>query len=242
MSHVGLVVYVFPLFRQELKSNAIFLSLVDKKMTSDLGVSGRILVRTPEGKIQSRLVKITDAVARVSNLCIHLQSAEERKAFKVNKEDHTSPILATEAELKIVLEEAATEQLNNSDAATTKGDSDAWSSQQEPLLLQLIADQLQVSVDQIADFELNLYDTQGAALGGVAKEFLYSARLDNLATVFVGMEAILSHAKDGGMDDDEDIKVVVFFDHEVRKRTVVLYTVSAVVACFYRCRNSELEQ
>ena len=179
---------------------------------SDLGVSGRILVRTPEGKIQSKLVNITDAVARVSNLCIHLQSAEERKAFKVNKEDHTSPILATEAEMKKVLEDSAADQLNNDTA--TKADSDAWRSQQEPLLLQLIADQLKISVDQIADFELNLYDTQGAALGGIAKEFLYSARLDNLATVFVGMEAILGHAKDGGMDDDEDIKVVVFFDHE----------------------------
>lgn len=169
-------------------------------------------MRTPEGKIQSKLVNITDAVARVSNLCIHLQSAEERKAFKVNKEDHTSPILATEAEMKRVLEESAADQLN-SDAAT-QVDSDAWRSQQEPLLLQLIAEQLKISVDQIADFELNLYDTQGAALGGVAKEFLYSARLDNLATVFVGMEAILGHAKDGGMDEDEDIKVVVFFDHE----------------------------
>ena len=156
-------------------------------------------------------MNITDPVARVSNLCIHLQSAEERAAFKVNKEDHTSPILATEAEMKKVLEESAADQLNSEDA--TKEEKDAWRSQQEPLLLQMIAEQLNITVDQIADFELNLYDTQGAALGGVAKEFLYSARLDNLATVFVGMEAILGHAKDG-MDDDEDIKVVVFFDHE----------------------------
>ena len=184
-----------------------------------MGISGKILVRTSAGKIESRLVNITEPVARVSNLCIHLQSADERQAFKVNKEDHTSPILATEAELKKVLEESTEGQLTqgSTDAGSSskkqKTTEDTWKSQQEPLLLQLIADQLKITVDEIADFELNLYDTQGAALGGVAKEFLYSARLDNLATVFVGMEAILAHAKHG-MEEDKDIKVVVFFDHE----------------------------
>jgi aspartyl aminopeptidase len=172
-----------------------------------LGISGKVLVRTPEGKIQSKLVNITDPVARVSTLCIHLQSAEERVAFKVNKEDHTAPIVATEAQVKKILEESTADQLNDNQKV------DAWRSQQEPLLLQMIAEQLKIEVDQIADFELNLYDTQPAALGGVAKEFLYSARLDNLATVFVAMEAILDHAKTG-IDDDQDIKLVVFFDHE----------------------------
>lgn len=138
----------------------------------------------------------------MSNLCIHLQTADERSAFKVNPEDHTSPIVATEAEMKKVLEETTTEQLN-----------DPWSSQQEPLLLQVIAEKLEIEVSQIADFDLNLYDTQGAALGGVAKEFLYSARLDNLATVFVATEAMLAHCKEG-VAEDQDIKVVVFFDHE----------------------------
>jgi aspartyl aminopeptidase len=32
-------------------------------------------------------------VLRVPTLCIHLQSTEEREAFKVNKEDHLPPFL-----------------------------------------------------------------------------------------------------------------------------------------------------
>lgn len=145
---------------------------------------------------------------------------DDRVAFKVNKEDHTQPIVATEDEMKKVLAETTEGQLNEGAAASDGGDkkkaaiAEGWKSQQEPLLLQLIADQLEISVDQIADFELNLYDTQGAVVGGVAKEFLYSARLDNLATVFVAMESILDHAKGAGMDEDQDIKLVVFFDHE----------------------------
>ena len=175
-----------------------------------MGISGKVLVRSSDGKIHSQLVNISEPLARVSNLCIHLQTADERSAFKVNTEDHMSPIVATESEMKRVLEESTTEQLNETPKAAHD---DTWRSQQEPLLLQMIAEKLGIEVSQIADFDLNLYDTQGAALGGVAKEFLYSARLDNLATVFVATEAMLAHSKEG-IAEDQDIKVVVFFDHE----------------------------
>jgi len=163
----------------------------------DLGVSGRVLVRK-DGKIETRLVKIDTPVARVSTLCIHLQSAEEREAFKVNKEDHMSPIVAT-------LEERANDQL-------TSGHDDAWTTSQEPLLLNLLAQHLQVAPRDIADFQLNLFDTQPASLGGIRNEFLYSARLDNLATCFVSIEALIQHS--ALLAHDDTISAVVLFDHE----------------------------
>ena len=63
----------------------------------DLGLSGRVFVRC-YNKIEQQLVKIDRAVLRIPNLAIHLQTADERKAFKVNKEDHLSPILAMAAQ------------------------------------------------------------------------------------------------------------------------------------------------
>lgn len=53
----------------------------------DLGISGRVLVRTNDAdtrkeKIEQRIVRIARPIARVSTLCIHLQTAEERGAFK----------------------------------------------------------------------------------------------------------------------------------------------------------------
>ena len=33
-------------------------------------------------------------ILRVPNLCIHLQSADERKSFAPNKENHLAPILS----------------------------------------------------------------------------------------------------------------------------------------------------
>jgi len=40
-------------------------------------------------------VKLDQALLRIPNLAIHLQTADERVAFKLNKENHLSPILAT---------------------------------------------------------------------------------------------------------------------------------------------------
>jgi aspartyl aminopeptidase len=173
----------------------------------DLSISGKVLVREEGNKFRNRLVNLQDPVARISTLCIHLQSAEERKAFAVNKEDHTSPIIATASSSAAAdfapnadLEQSAAEQLNG----------DGWQKGHEPLLLQKIADQLQVPVQDIADWDLSLYDVQGASIGGMNQEFLYSARLDNLATVFCATEALAAH----DVTEDGDISMIVCFDHE----------------------------
>ena len=79
-----------------------------------------------------------------------------------------------------------------------------------------IADKLKIEVDEIVDFELNLYDTQPASLGGIQKEFIYSARIDNLATVFTGLEALIDYtsAENSHFASSSDISMGVFFDHE----------------------------
>ena len=41
------------------------------------------------------------------------------------------------------------------------------------------------------DYELCLYDTQGATLIGLEQEFLTSARLDNLLSCYIGLQALL---------------------------------------------------
>jgi len=166
----------------------------------DLSLSGKVLVRGNDDTIVPKLVQLKDPVARVSTLCIHLQSAEERKAFAVNKEDHTSPILASVTDKNEELEEAITEQCNG----------DKWLEGHTPALLDRLAKELDTTVDKIADFDLSLYDTQPAQIGGINGEFLYSARLDNLATVFCAVESLAAHDP----TDDTDVSMIVCFDHE----------------------------
>lgn len=143
------------------------------------------MVRTEDGAIEQRLLRIDRPVLRVPTLCIHLQSADEREAFKVNKEDHLQPILATEA-LKTLdgsggaeqgdagseAEAEAAKRTESEPASTEAGSSDGemtstadmaagagsasaesdkssvhtWANGQEPLLVQMIADELGVSL------------------------------------------------------------------------------------------------
>ena len=186
-----------------------FISLWHTWFDRDLGISGRVLVRTtsPETgkeKIEQHIVRIPKPVARISSLCIHLQTAEERGSFKVNKEEHLSPILGTQT----LLEAGARLQLNQ------PSEDDAWAKGQEPQLMKLIASELDIETKQIANFELGLFDCQPASLGGIKDEFLYSARLDNLATCFVALEALLDYSKSKDVENDDAISLIALFDHE----------------------------
>lgn len=48
----------------------------------DLSVSARVMLRRENGALEQKLVKVDRPVLRVPTLCIHLQSADEREAFK----------------------------------------------------------------------------------------------------------------------------------------------------------------
>jgi len=213
----------------------------------DLSLSGRVFCRrkvNTDGEdvefIEQRLVKIDQPILRVPNLAIHLQTAEERKAFKINNEDHLSPILAMSAE------KALSGDINNDNSDKEKANDDGWTEHQEvsgmvfeynisskkqvyvvhtrllicisirqPLLLDLLASELDISIESIVDFELNLYDVQKASLGGIHSEFIHSARLDNLASCYLAVQALVDCSKqDDFMKNDQDISMVVLFDHE----------------------------
>jgi len=133
-------------------------------------------------------------------LLLRSQTGEERAAFKYNKEDHLQPILAL-----------ADTTLSGKDAAGV----DNFASGHEPMLLQEVAKSLGIETSQIADFELALYDTQKAALGGLSGEFLSSARLDNQATCITSTLALIDYANDAAsLAKDTDISLIALFDHE----------------------------
>ena len=197
----------------------------------DLSIAGRVILRSNDNTVNSKLLKIDRSILRIPNLCIHLLSASEREAFTVNKENHLMPILCNEVKniLGVEKKESSSpidqlnptndttnnESINNNEQKVQEGSmyDDKWRSGQQPELLQLIAEELQCNVTDIVDFELSLYDTQGAALSGSRSEFLCSSRLDNLASCFTAVEALHTHASNH-LVDDEDVSVVALFDHE----------------------------
>ena len=55
-------------------------------------------------------------------------------------------------------------------------------------------------------------------MSGARSEYINGARLDNLASCYVAMEALIEHSTDGpdgsDMDEDTEVALVACFDHE----------------------------
>lgn len=196
----------------------------------DLSLAGRVIVRNSSGAqgpaFTTRLLNVKRPILRIPNLCIHLRTPDEREAFKVNKEDHLAPILCDEVSKALgkpktsattATTAAATEEGRSEDKAETEAEegTDRWVEAQQPELLTLIAEELQCKVEDIADFELSLYDVQPASQAGLRAEYICSGRLDNLASCFVALDALESYARNqSAVASDTGVSVIALFDHE----------------------------
>lgn len=82
-------------------------------------------------------------------------------------------------------------------------------------ILELIAGELSCEPEDIVDFELSLFDTQKACLGGLMDEFIFSARLDNLDSTYCATKGFIdSVQKSSSLDDESAIRLIACFDHE----------------------------
>jgi aspartyl aminopeptidase len=82
-------------------------------------------------------------------------------------------------------------------------------------LVDLVAADVGAKPEDIMDFELVLYDTQKACLGGLRDEFIFSARLDNLNQTYCAtMGLIDSVARPTALEDETSMRMIACFDHE----------------------------
>jgi aspartyl aminopeptidase len=167
----------------------------------DLGLAGRVIVRTEAGTLENRLVRIDSPIARIPNLAIHLTSGTERESFAPNLHEHAKPILTMDpAQVKLTFESGA-------------GVDPAVAARLNPFVLGLVAKQLGVTPASIVDMELQLIDVQPSTLGGATNEFLISGRLDNLCSSYQALRALIDNA-DEDLAAQKNIAMALLFDHE----------------------------
>jgi len=184
----------------------------------DLTLAGCVIVEK-DGRFSRELVNLKRPLLRVPNLCIHLQSADERAALKVNKENHLQPIISL------------VESSLNKEESTREKHSSA--------LLSLLASELGVEAVAIKDLELTLCDTQQGATWGIKNEFLSSPRLDNQSHCYTGLTALLKHSE--CLSTDTGVSMLVCFDHEEigsasaqgADSPVMSEAISRVLGCFH---------
>ena len=80
--------------------------------------------------------------------------------------------------------------------------------EKDNILIRAVAEELNVELSEILDFDLLVYDTQKASLVGMHNEFISSGRLDDLSMVHAALIAMLEGT------DTRSTKIMAIFDNE----------------------------
>tara|TARA_R110002049_G_scaffold252224_3_gene426658 strand:- start:1713 stop:3008 length:1296 start_codon:yes stop_codon:yes gene_type:complete len=156
-------------------------ALLNPWFDRDLSMAGRVSYLDSNQQIKHTLVDFKKAIATIPSLAIHLDR-DVNQSRSINPQTHLPPIVM---------------QLEN---GQTKDFRD---------LLQEQVKQQQNSCDivKVLDYEVSLYDTQSAAVIGLKDDFISSARLDNLLSCYVGLNALLKA-------DGNTPSLLICTDHE----------------------------
>lgn len=148
-------------------------------------------------------------------MAIHL---DRQETFSFNKETQLFPIAGlVSAELKrkgsnkneVKSEEVADDA--NKDFSALKVTTD----RHHEHIVELIAANAYADPEDVIDFEVVLYDTQKACLGGLMDEFIFSARLDNLNQTYCATMGLIDSVNSkNALDSESSIRLIACFDHE----------------------------
>ncbi|HET9958526.1 MAG TPA: M18 family aminopeptidase [Polyangiaceae bacterium] len=154
--------------------------LLSTWMDRDLGLAGRVV--TLDGV--QHLLNVERPLFRIPNLAIHLNRDVNKEGLQLNAQQHLIPVTGLESKTAQSLNEFVASSLAT-DAAPG------------------------VTARDIGGYELCLYDLQAGSLGGGADEFLFSARLDNLASCHAACSALVRSGQ--GVDFT---RLIALYDHE----------------------------
>lgn len=147
----------------------------------DLSLAGRATVLDETGKVSDLLVDFQRPVAFIPSLAIHLDR-EANNNRSINAQTDLPPVLMQ----------------------VPDGDQTAFV---ELLQAQLEQEHPGTRISKVLGYELSFYDAQPASLSGLKEEFITSARLDNLLSCFIGLQALLKAS-------GEQPALLVCNDHE----------------------------
>ena len=149
----------------------------------DLSMAGRVSCKTASGQLASVLVDFARPLAVVPSLAIHLDR-EANNNRSINAQKDIVPLLL---------------QLDTEDAPVPDF--------RAMLLAEIKQNHPDLALAEVLDYELSLYDLQPPSLVGWNQEFIASARLDNLLSCFIGLQAILEA-------DSQVSSLLICTDHE----------------------------
>lgn len=146
--------------------------LLNSWLDRDLGLAGRVSLRSGDS-VRTQLIHVDRPVMRIPQLAIHLDREISTNGLLLNRQNHIHPVWRTQS-------------------SSQPGRSPSGAESESELFVEWLATELAVQPSQILSWDLSLVDTQGGSLLGVDDEFLVSPRLDNLASSFGAVKAIIA--------------------------------------------------
>lgn len=159
-----------------------------------LSAAGRVLVRTEDG-IETRLVNIDRDLMIIPNVAIHM-NREINNGYKWDMKQDLRPLLAGVQAPDAANPEAAV-------PAADKSTEDIGT-----IFRRLVAEEAGVSLEDVLDTDLYLYNREKASVIGLNGEFISSGRLDDLQCAFGTLKGFLAARP------EKSIAVYCAFDNE----------------------------
>jgi aspartyl aminopeptidase len=163
----------------EVYGGALFAPWFDR----DLSIAGRVDFQDRQGRLRSTLIDLSEPIATIPSLAIHLDRLVN-EGRPTNAQQELVPIL-------MQLDEQ--ESFNFDDFLLSS-------------IKQVGASK---SAKKVLAHELMLYDTQAPSLLGLQKQFIASARLDNLLSCFLACKSLIAskqiHASALVCNDHEEV-------------------------------------
>lgn len=145
-----------------------------------LSIAGKVTVKGASAlKPEVKLININKPLMIIPSLAIHM-NREVNEGYAINKQKDTLPLLGL---------------IND------KFEKDGF-------LLKLMAEELNVNVEEILGFDLALYEFEKGCLIGMNEELISSARLDDMWMVYAGTKALVDSKS------NKATKVMVCIDNE----------------------------
>ncbi|KNF10184.1 M18 family aminopeptidase 2 [Gottschalkia purinilytica] len=145
-----------------------------------LSIAGRVSLKSDNPLYpETRLINIDKPITIIPNLAIHM-NRNINEGVKLSKQKDMLPLLS------MIDKEF----------------------EKDNYLLKLLAEKLQVDINDIIDFDLFLYEFEKGSIIGLNEEFISCGKLDNLAMVHASIEALISS------DISRATNVAVCFDNE----------------------------
>lgn len=149
-----------------------------------LSLAGRVIVDSGDVmQPETRLLHIRRPLLTIPNLAIHF-NRQVNDGVKLSKQTDMLPLMAA----------AVTEEMKK-----------------DGVLLSLISEELNVSIPDILDFDLYLYDTTPPSTFGLQQEMISAGRLDDLSMVHASLEALIAATEEG---IPEQTNIMAVFDNE----------------------------